>query len=352
MSYPRLDVAEGARARPVVLRARRAARRDGRDPRSRPALAAAAAATGDATLAWPAPRDPRIAIDDQEHDLSVLRPLLDAERLVGGAGTRAVPAAAERCAAAVGHGALGRAASRSWSHLDGLTRVDGRARAQALAPQRLTARAYSVSALQNFAACPYQFLLSAIYRLEPAEQPEPLQRLDPLTRGSIVHRMQAADVSARSNGAARCRSRRERSTPRCGARRTSIARVADEYRERLAPAIDRVWHEEIAVIARDLRGWLRTGGRRGRRLDAALLRAVVRAAAVGRTRSAQRREEAVRSTGASAARRRRPGRGAPPDRRAARHRSQDGQGPHEGQPGDRRRRDAAAGPLRGWRSSR
>ena len=37
----------------------------------------------------------------------------------------------------------------------------------------------------------------------------------------------------------------------------AIASVAGEYRERLAPAIDRVWHEEIAVIARDLRGWLR-----------------------------------------------------------------------------------------------
>jgi CRISPR/Cas system-associated exonuclease Cas4 (RecB family) len=36
-----------------------------------------------------------------------------------------------------------------------------------------------------------------------------------------------------------------------------VATVADDYRERLAPAIERVWREEIAVIARDLRGWLR-----------------------------------------------------------------------------------------------
>jgi hypothetical protein len=33
--------------------------------------------------------------------------------------------------------------------------------------------------------------------------------------------------------------------------------VADEYRELMVPAIERVWQEEIAAIARDLRGWLR-----------------------------------------------------------------------------------------------
>ena len=57
--------------------------------------------------------------------------------------------------------------------------------------QRLGERAYSLSALQKFSACPYQFLLSAIYRLQPAEEPEPLQKLDPLTRGSIFHEAQA-----------------------------------------------------------------------------------------------------------------------------------------------------------------
>ncbi len=57
--------------------------------------------------------------------------------------------------------------------------------------QRLGARPYSLSALQKFATCPYQFLLSAIYRLEPNDEPEPLQRLDPLTRGALFHEVQA-----------------------------------------------------------------------------------------------------------------------------------------------------------------
>jgi ATP-dependent helicase/nuclease subunit B len=37
----------------------------------------------------------------------------------------------------------------------------------------------------------------------------------------------------------------------------ALAAVAADYRERLAPAIDRVWHDEIADIGRDLRVWVR-----------------------------------------------------------------------------------------------
>ena len=82
-----------------------------------------------------------------------------------------------------------------WTQFDGLVRVTDRTRA-ALAAQRLATRQYSVSALQRFAACPYQFLLGGILRLRAAEQPEPLQRLDPLTKGSIVHKIQAVTMRA------------------------------------------------------------------------------------------------------------------------------------------------------------
>ncbi len=51
---------------------------------------------------------------------------------------------------------------------------------------------YSLTALQRFASCPYQFLMAAVYRLAPLEAPAPLQQLDPLTRGDLFHRMQAA----------------------------------------------------------------------------------------------------------------------------------------------------------------
>ena len=47
-----------------------------------------------------------------------------------------------------------------------------------------------MSALQRFSACPYQFLLGAIYRFQPLEQPEAIVQLDPLTRGAIFHEIQ------------------------------------------------------------------------------------------------------------------------------------------------------------------
>ncbi|MGE0446440.1 MAG: PD-(D/E)XK nuclease family protein, partial [Vicinamibacterales bacterium] len=77
VSYPRLEIAEGRGRVPsfYALDVLRGA--TGRIP-DHEALAGAAAAAGDPSLAWPAPADPALAIDDQEHDLSVLRSLLDA----------------------------------------------------------------------------------------------------------------------------------------------------------------------------------------------------------------------------------------------------------------------------------
>jgi len=204
-------------------------------------------------LAWPAPHDPALAIDDQEHDLAVLRELFDASDAASVRGhaqymLQLNPTLRRSVTERWARG------ERRWSHFDGLVRVTDSTR-DALHEQRLTVRPYSLSALQRFAACPYQFLLSAIYRLAVAEHPEPIQRLDPLTKGSMVHRMQAELF--------RDLARRGAMPITAGSLRTALAaldevvpRVAAEYREKLAPAIDRVWREEMAVIARDLRGWL------------------------------------------------------------------------------------------------
>ena len=83
----------------------------------------------------------------------------------------------------------------------------GRARHAARRSPRTGSRSrpYSLSALQRFAACPYQFLLATIYRLEPWDEPEPLVRMDPLTRGSLFHKAQAEFYRALENGRARCR---------------------------------------------------------------------------------------------------------------------------------------------------
>ena len=78
LSFPRLEIAESRPRVPSfyaldVMRAM-----TGRIP-GHEDLQEAAAAAGGAHLAWPAPSDPADALDDLEHDLSVLKQLLQAE---------------------------------------------------------------------------------------------------------------------------------------------------------------------------------------------------------------------------------------------------------------------------------
>jgi ATP-dependent helicase/nuclease subunit B len=252
VSYPRLEVAEGRARVPSFYALDLLRGATGRIP-DHEQLEAAAAQAGDSTLAWPAPRDPMRAIDDQEHDLSVLWRLLESaepDTVRGHAHymLRLNPAlrrsVTERWARS----------ERKWSQFDGLTRVTP-AIADALASQRLGQRRYSVSALQRFATCPYQFLLAAMYRLEPDDHPVPIQRLDPLTRGSIVHAIQAAFFrDAKAQAVLPITADRLPAAQQI--LEAAIVSVAEKFSEELVPAIPRVWHEEIRVIARDLRGWL------------------------------------------------------------------------------------------------
>ena len=188
LSYSRLELAESRPRVPsfYALDVMRAI--TGRIP-DHEALQEAAALEGSASLAWPAPADPARAIDDLEHDLAVLSELLAVEpraKVRGHANymlqlndalRRSVTARWAR-------------ARSTWTQHDGLVRLTSTTR-PALAEQRLNARPFSLSALQKFSTCPYQFVLSAMYRLEPNDEPEPLQKLDPLTRGAIFHEIQA-----------------------------------------------------------------------------------------------------------------------------------------------------------------
>ena len=96
----------------------------------------------------------------------------------------------------------------------------------------LPQRAWSPSALQQYARCPYRFALRGIFGLRPAERPGGIQRMDPATRGRFYHEVQfellrdlaAADAAGhrresgatRWNGSTRCCPRR-----RSGAKRSS-----------------------------------------------------------------------------------------------------------------------------------
>jgi len=253
LSYPRIDIAESRPRVPsfYALDVMRAI--TGRIPRHEE-LQERAVSEGGAMLAWPSPQEPSQAIDDLEHDLAVLRTLL----LAGN--PKAVRGHAHyllRLNDALKRSVTTRwaRARANWTPFDGITRLTS-ITTPLLATQRLSARPYSLSALQKFSNCPYQFLLSAIYRLEPVQEPEPLQKLDPLTRGALFHKVQAEFFrTLQADGHLPVTDDRVHDVLECLDR--IVSKTAAEYHEQLAPAIERVWRDEIADLARDLRVWAR-----------------------------------------------------------------------------------------------
>ncbi len=248
-SFPRIESSE-ARARVPSFYALEVMRAvTGRVP-DHQTLERTAAHESRASLAWPAPPDAADAIDDFEHDLAVLRRLMFTGDDVKGRAHYMLTlndclkrSVTERWARA----------RKEWSQFDGLVRVTDATRGY-LQSQRLNVRPYSVSALQQYSACPYRFFLSAAYRLAPLEEPEPLQRMDPLTKGSLFHQVQAEFFRALQKAKLSINS-----TQRDAVLKVlddTLARIAREYSERLAPAIDRVWQDEIASLRTDLRMWV------------------------------------------------------------------------------------------------
>ena len=252
LSYPRLDL-EKSRPRVPSFYALEALRAGEGVLPGFAELAARAETVSDTRVGWPAPRLPEDAIDDAEHDLALLDSILrlDEQQRVG---------TARYLLGANPH--LGRALRfrarrwiRRWTPADGLVEPDGPA-ALALAPHRLAARSYSATALENFAKCPYRFFLQAILRLAPREMPEGVDEMNPLQRGSLVHEVQfELYCQLRDDGLLPVK--RENLVAARATLDTVLDAVAAQYREELAPAIDRVWDDGVATVRTDLREWLR-----------------------------------------------------------------------------------------------
>jgi RecB family exonuclease len=250
-SYPRVDLDQGRPRVPsfYALEILRAA--EGRLPGFDEL--ASRTASQPTRLSWPAPANPADAIDDAEFDLAVLDKLVDADPQT------TIGAANYLLGANVHLGRALRARARRWlkrwTPADGLVDPDAAALA-ALGRHQLSARSYSPTALQNFAACPYRFFLQAIHRLEPREEPEAIETLDPLTRGSLFAEVQYEILSAL----------RELDvlpvTPEDLEDASALLderldEVAARWHEDLAPAIERVWRDGIDGIRADLREWMR-----------------------------------------------------------------------------------------------
>jgi ATP-dependent helicase/nuclease subunit B len=256
LSYPRLDVEQAKPRTPSFYGLELLRVAEGRLGDFEH-LAKKAARTADARIGWPAPPKRDEAIDEAEYDLALLKDVLDrAEDDVHGEGRYLVDAKD-----ANPH--LARALRFRWMRWDGkrLHRTDGLVSPppEALAAIREHAtdkRSFSPTALQNFAACPYRFLLSAIHKLAEREDPAAIEDLDPLTRGSLVHEVQYRLLTKlRDDGllpidAARLGAARERLD-------AVLTEVEREFHDRLNPAIDRVWKDAIGGIGADLREWLR-----------------------------------------------------------------------------------------------
>jgi CRISPR/Cas system-associated exonuclease Cas4 (RecB family) len=263
LSYPRVDMDQ---SRPRVpsfygLEVLRAV--EGKLP-GFDELARRAEQGGAARIGWPAPRSPEQAIDEAEHDLSMLDQLLHRpeHETVGTAHYL------------LQHPHLARALRfrgrrwnvRDWKGADGLVHdpkepmhPEGRA---ALDRHLLTARSFSPTALQQFAACPYKFVLYTIHKLSRREEPAAIEEIDPLAKGSLVH-----DVLFELNTRLAKASLLPVTPARLERVRAELddvlAKVSNEYKERLCPAIDQVWRDAIDAIRADLREMLRRGSEDG-----------------------------------------------------------------------------------------
>jgi RecB family exonuclease len=257
LSYPRLDLDQSRPRVPsfYALEALRAA--EGRLP-GFDELASLAEEVGSARVGWPAPPSPEAAIDEAEYDLALLDRLL-------GLDEGAMAGTARFLLTSNPH--LGRAlrfrARRwlpRWTEADGLTpRVQGELAAGArekMATQRLSERSYSPTALQHFAVCPYKFFLQAVHRLAPREEPEAIDELDPLQRGSLVHDVQY-ELFQRLGDASLLPVTQASLAQARALLDGVLDEVAERYRDDLAPAIERVWQDGINGVRADLREWLR-----------------------------------------------------------------------------------------------
>jgi ATP-dependent helicase/nuclease subunit B len=252
LSYPRIDVQQ---SRPRVpsfygLEALRAA--EGELPGFEE-LGSRAESGSSGRLGWPAPESASDAIDEAEYDLALLGPLLDSDPETTAGTAHYLLDSNPHLARALR--SRSRKWLRRWTAFDGLVDPDKPA-LEALAQHQLSTRSFSPTALQNFAACPYRFFLQTVHRLQPREEPAALEVIDPLTRGSLFHKVQY-EALTRLREAGELPITHQNIDRAIDTVNEVLHQVADKYEDDLWPAIPKVWEDGINAIGADLREWLR-----------------------------------------------------------------------------------------------
>jgi ATP-dependent helicase/nuclease subunit B len=252
LSYPRLDLEQSRPRTPSFYSLEVIRASEGELP-GFDELARRADTIGAARIGWPAPSRSEDAIDHAEHDLALLETIMKRPEIETVGMARYLLTANAHLARALRFRA--RRWIVKWTEADGLVAPSASARV-ALAAHALAARSYSPTGLQNYAACPYRFVLQAIHRLSPREDPAPLEELDPLHKGSLIH-----EVQFELHGALRDENLIPISSANIERVRVHLERVLDRvvarYADELAPAIERVWADGIAGVRADLLEWLR-----------------------------------------------------------------------------------------------
>ncbi len=252
-SYPRLDLEQGRPRTPSFYALEVVRAQEGALP-GFDELARKSSEASQARIGWPAPEEASQAIDEAEYDLAILERLLRMPAGLSAGAARYLLFANPHLGRALRFRAQ-RWAVKKWWRADGLVDPAPRALA-ALAEHGLTKRSFSPTALQNYAACPYRFLLQAVFRLAPREEKAELEELNPLQRGTIMHETQFETLVALRE--AKLLPVTARNMPQARAiLDAAAASVAARFADELAPAIPRVWEDGIGQIKADLAEWLR-----------------------------------------------------------------------------------------------
>ncbi len=216
-----------------------------------------AARRSGARIGWPAPRSREDAIDSTEYDLAFLSDALRSgatEEEARGTGRYLVTTNPYLASSLRRRYQSGRQGRFTWAN--GFLDPSDAALELLRAKHRLRERTYSVTALEKYAACPYRFFLNALLRLRPRETIEELTHLDALTNGRILHDAQF-HVLGRLESEGLVPVTPENLDACLRVFEVVFDEVAGRFHEELAPAIERIWEDEVERLRTDLRGWLR-----------------------------------------------------------------------------------------------
>ena len=117
--------------------------------------------------------------------------------------------------------------------------------------ERLMKRTLSATSLENYAKCPLMYFQRHVLDLEPEEHIDRIDRIDPLARGRLVHKVLEQFLAGRDSDPPR----QTRRAAHLEMLFDVFDTVAAEYRERGLTGYEAVWDADAADIHRDLERW-------------------------------------------------------------------------------------------------